>query len=271
MKFVVLLLAIVLEKSSNVRARVQQDKCWLARLEVLESRAALWPIWLHLVVLPVALVALLLGLLMLSGYSWLAFPVHILVLLFALGRGDLLAQLGPFRDAFRRGDQEAAYLALRRDLKLDPQDETQLLAQAQGYLLWQAAQGFFMVIFYYALLGPIAVLAYRLLALLAEHSRSAYGRNHFGRIRHYLDWLPARLLAASFALVGNFAAVGRALLPCALHSQPDAAELVARCGRAALNGEEYAEQITSLDALWQLLIRAAMFWYALLSLWILLV
>ena len=103
----------------------------------------------------------------------LRLPVHLLVLIYSLGRGDLLAALGPFRDAWRRGDGQAAYHVAERDLSLQAEEGAELLQQVQGHLLWQAYQSFFAVIFWYLLLGPMAALAYRLLALGAEHGHHA--------------------------------------------------------------------------------------------------
>ena len=41
----------------------------------------------------------------------------------------------------------------------------------QTRLLWKSYEGFFAVIFWYLLLGPMAALAYRLLALCFEHAQ----------------------------------------------------------------------------------------------------
>jgi AmpE protein len=278
MSFLVLLMAVWLEKFSAVRQRVQQDGFWLRQLSKVESSARLLAApWLGLVVL-VLLPTLLLGVLLLLleplAYGWLALPVHLLVLMFCLGRGDVLAALGPFRDAWRRDDAEAAYLVAERDLAVQADDREQLLTQVQGYLLWQAYQSFFAVIFWYALLGPVAILAYRLLALTTEHAQQPALRERAQQLRHVLDWLPVRVLASSFALVGNFIAVSRALLHELLNWQISAVQLVAGAGRAAAdtpatNGDDAG--LHSLDALWQLLVRAALLWYAGFAIWTLLV
>jgi AmpE protein len=277
MSFLVLLLVLWVEKFSAWRSNIQQDGPWLrllARLEQPYWSARPWLALALLVLLPLAALALVLVLLKPLAYGWLALPVHLLVVIYSLGRGDLQAALGPFRDSWRRGDAEAAYLVARRDLGLEAEEEGALLQRVQGHLVWQAYQSFFAVIFWYALLGPLAALAYRLLALTAEHAEQPALRERAVQVRHGFDWLPVRILATSFALVGNFAAVSRALLHELLSWDIGAAQLVINAGRAASETPEpvIGEQgVSSLDELWQLLVRAAVLWYAIFALWTLLI
>ncbi len=122
-----------------------------------------------------------------------------------------------------------------------------------GHLLWQGYQSFFAVIFWYALLGPVAALAYRLLALALEHARQPALREQAARVRHILDWLPVRALVLSFALVGNFLAVIRVLLHWLLAWDISAAALLGKAGRVASDVEAVelgAAGVASLDALW---------------------
>jgi AmpE protein len=268
MSFLVLLLAVWVEKFSTWRQGIQQDHHWCALLNRTEANPSLqsapWLALLVLVLLPVVLLGLLLLLLKPFAYGWLALPVHLLVLVYALGRGDILARLGPFRDAWRREDTEAAYLVAQRDLGLQAEDAPGLLRQAQGYLIWQGYQGFFAVIFWYALLGPMLALAYRLLALVDEHASQAELQQAARQLRHALDWLPVRLLAVSFALVGDFVALNRTLLQHLLDWEIPAAELVSDAGLAAAalpESQEGSIGVAGLDSLWQLLVRSAVLWY----------
>lgn len=272
MNFLVLLLVLWVEKFSAGRQRIQRDGVWLQWLSRCE-RQALWPALLLAVLLPVALLGLLLLALKPLAYGLLLLPVHLLVLVYSLGRGDVLVALGPFRDAWRRGDDQAALHVAERDLGLEADGEAELLLRVQDYQLWQAYQGFFAVIFWYALLGPLPALGYRLLALCAEHSGQPGLAERAAQLRHAMDWLPARVLAASFALVGNFAAVSRVVLQDLLAWDITAAQLVANAGRAA--GELPEPQpgeagVDTLDELWQLLVRSAVLWYAAFAVWILL-
>lgn len=278
MNFLVLLLVLWVEKFSAWRKRIQHDGPWLQLLTVLEGKPKWagrpWLALTLLVLLPLLLLGLILLLLESVAYGWLALPVHLVVVIYSLGRGDLLAALGPFRDSWRRGDAEAAYLVAQRDLSLEADEEGELLQRVQGHLVWQAYQSFFAVIFWYALLGPVAALAYRLVALSSEHATLPALREAAAQVRHGLDWLPVRVLAASFALVGNFAGVSRALLHELLSWDISAAQLVINTARAAGEIPEPVigeAGVSSLDGLWQLLVRAAVFWYAGFAVWTLLI
>lgn len=277
MSFLVLLLAVWVEKFSAGRQRIQQDGGWLRQLARVEAAPSMqtspWLSLVLLVLVPVLLLGVLLLLLKSVAYGWLALPVHLLVLIYGLGRGDVLAALGPFRDAWRRDDTEAAYLVAARDLGVQADEPGELLTRVQGYLLWQAYQSFFAVIFWYALLGPVAVLAYRLLALTTEQAQQVALRERAQQLRHAFDWLPARVLASSFALVGDFVSVSRALLHELLNWQISAAQLVDHAGRAAANTPASAPGdvgLHSLDSLWQMLVRSALLWYAGFAVWTLL-
>ncbi|GFM54999.1 regulatory signaling modulator protein AmpE [Pseudomonas capsici] len=278
MSFLVLLLAVWVEKFSALRQRVQRDGPWLKELARLESspRTASRP-WIMLallVLLPLLILHLALTIVGSVAYGWLALPLHLLVLIYSLGRGDLLAALGPFRDACRRGDEQAAVHVAERDMGVLADNSEQLLEGVQSYMLWQAYQSFFVVIFWYFLLGPVAALAYRLLALAAENGKTPALVERATQLRHAFDWIPVRLLAASFALVGNFVAVSRVMLHELLNWNISAAQLIARIGRVASEVPAPvmgADGVTSLDLLWELLIRAAIVWYAGFALWTLLI
>ncbi|MCQ4347672.1 regulatory signaling modulator protein AmpE [Pseudomonas stutzeri] len=274
MSFLVLLLVVALERIGHWRQRTQQDGPFHVALTRVEAapRLAGRPLrqLLLLVGMPLALLALSLWALAPLAYGILLLPVHLLVLLWSLGRGDPWLDLAPFRDSWQRGDAEAAYLDARRDLGVQAEDASGLLSQVQGFLLWQAQQGFFAVVFWYALLGPLAALAYRLLALVVEHAAGEGLRALAVRLRHLLDWLPARLLALSLALAGNFVATRRVLSGRLLDRHAGAAQLVADAGRAAVDTRAGQGGLESLDELWSLLRRAALLWYSALALWVLL-
>lgn len=221
-----------------------------------------WP-WLRLLVpvlLPLLAVALVLRLAEAVAYGWLALPLHLALVLYSLGRIEPRQRLGAFRDAWRRGDDEAAQLAAARDLGVRAETPAALLEQARSYLLWQASQGIFVVLFWYVLLGPLAALAYRLLALASEQGGTPEVRERAAGLRHAFDWLPARLLAGAFALVGHFSATLHAVLPDLLHWDVPADRLVLRAGLAAADLQTEAADgrvPAEMETLWALLVRAS--------------
>ncbi|MBC2680342.1 regulatory signaling modulator protein AmpE [Pseudomonas baltica] len=272
MIFLVLLLVLLAEKFSGLRQRVQRDGFFLGELHRLEARPGLArEPWLVLgigVALPALLLAFVLYALQPVAYGLLALPVHLLVLIYSLGRGDITVGLGPFRDAWRREDTQAAVHVAERDMGVLADNGGSLLQRVQGHLLWEAYQSFFAVIFWYAALGPVAALVYRLVALVAEQSRHPAIALRAQQLRHALDWLPVRLLAASFALVGNFVAVSRVMLHEVLSWEITAAALIDRVGRVA--GDVPAPVVgqvgvETLDSLWQMVVRAGVLWYAVLA------
>lgn len=276
MIFLVVLLALVIDKLTDWRQVVQDDGPWLRwrhKVESHGSRASSpWLGLMLLVLLPVLLLAFLLTALEPLAYGWLSLPLHLLVLLYSLGRGHGKRELGPFRDAWRRDDHEAATLVAERDLGLRAADAPGLLRAVEAQLLWRSHQDFFAVIFWYVLLGPVAAVAYRLLALTLEHAESHGIRERAGQLKHAFDWLPVRVLLASFGLVGNFVAANRAMLNDLLNWSIPAPQLLADVAPLAADlGEPYAgdQGIARLDALAALLVRTRMLWYAVIALWVL--
>ncbi|MHB0765234.1 regulatory signaling modulator protein AmpE [Stutzerimonas sp. NM35] len=275
MIFLVVLLVLLIEKLTDWRQDVQQDEPWLRLLRRVEvsSRLAAMP-WLGLllvVLLPVLLLGLLLMALEPLAYGWLSLPLHLLMLLYSLGRGHAKRELGPFRDAWRRGDEEAAALVAERDLGLTAADAPGLLRAVEARLLWGSYQGFFAVIFWYLLLGPMAALAYRLLVLTWEHAHTDAMRERAGQLLHAFDWPAVRVLLLSFGLVGNFVAVNRFLLHELLNWDIQARQLLTNIGPAAAELGEAAEGeagLVRLDNLTALLMRTRMLWYALIALWV---
>lgn len=277
MIFLVVLLVLLIDKLTDWRSNVQQDGPWLHLLRRVEDRTGLvngpWTSLLLTVGMPVLVLAVLLMALKPLAYGWLSLPLHLLVVLYSLGRGHDKRELGTFRDAWRRGDEEAAALVAERDLGVIAADAPSLLRAVEAQRLWRSHRGFFAVIFWYVLLGPVAALAYRLLSLTVEHAGKEASRERASQLLHAFDWLPVRVLLASFGLVGNFVAVNRALLPDLLHWDIPAPQLLASVGPAAadlgepLEGEAGLARLDSIDAM---LIRARMLWYAAIAIWIIL-
>lgn len=278
MSFLVLLILIAVEKLSNGRRRIQKDSFWLHQLQQCENQTsqASSPNYaiFKLTILPVIIIGIIIFLLHNVFHGIFLFFIDIAIMLYALGRGDLLQRFGSFRDAWRRDDQEGLKIAAERDLGLtdiESENPNQLLHQAQSKLLWHSYEGFFAVIFWYMLLGPIIPLFYRLIALVDDLTVDEQLRAKASSIRYYLDWLPSRILIYSFCLVGHFTTCFDVLIKELFNKKLSAKELINKAGIAAIQTQEVndeEEQISSLDILWNLLLRSAILWYVIYALFI---
>lgn len=164
-----------------------------------------------------------------AGVYWLAYYVHpllgvawnVVVLYFLMGFRRFSHALSAIVDAFRGNDVAMARRALAAwrggyTTELSSQDVTKLAIE-RG--LVDAYRQVFAVLFWFAVLpGPSGAVLYRAVLLLAQEWRGSEpgveetpitrARAPFGapvrRLLWLLDWIPVRLTALSFAVVGDF-------------------------------------------------------------------
>lgn len=268
MSFIVLLILIGIEKLSDGRRYLQKDTFYLQNIhyyDQLTTPSNTTPTFLKLTLLPTLFIAVVMFLLHSILHGLFLLFVDIAIMLYALGRGDILQRFGSFRDAWRRNDKEGLKIAAVRDLKLTEEvieNPKELLYQAQNKLLWQSYEGFFAIIFWYMLLGPLIPLFYRLTAILEEVSHNHGLKKTATNVRYYLDWLPSRCLIYSFCIVGHFTRCFDVLIEDLFNKKIPAKELIHNAGIAAIDGDNDIT-ISSLDSLWSLLIRSAVLWFIL--------
>lgn len=167
------------------------------------------------------LLPLLLALLLWLADGWfgqlLYLAVGTAVLWYCLGPKDLRALLAPYFSALERSDSQSAWEHAREQIDADAVEELpQLGRQVSRFIFTEINSRFIALLFWFALLGPAACLFYRLCTLYAELVRNEPGHPHQRLIRSLrlvLDWLPARLTALSYALVGDFVRGYSALHP----------------------------------------------------------
>lgn len=220
MSFLVAVLLLLLRKINGIRQLIQHDVWVLRRLAWFERRSN-WPAgwrlvaWLALMVLPVAAFWLALWPV---AYGWLRLPIELLVLLWAIGRNNA-------RDS---------------DFPQSKNNPPAYERRWQKVLLWQRYAGLFAVLFWYALLGPVPALLYRLLALASKQSADKGIRNAACGGRQILDWLPARAFVLTLGMAGNLLTAGRVLWPRLFDVSASPRRLVVEGGRAAAGFSETA-------------------------------
>jgi AmpE protein len=224
------------------------------------------------VALVLAGIALLTGWLLSATQSWLfGLPELLLtagLLVWSLGRDDFHTALERYQARIASGAPDAsealAGLWMPRERgdtyetnEAGDDDEElrcfQRLSYA-GYSRW------FAPLFYFLLVGPLAAVLYRVLVILAAADRDSVYQRCLG----WIDWAPARLLALSFALTGDFIAVSQRAPLRHLTDATPAAVLLQELASTAC-GERYGAR-----ALGEILYRSAGLWLLLTSVWLIL-
>jgi AmpE protein len=142
-------------------------------------------------------------------------------MLLAIDRLNMIQLSEEYLTRLRRADWEGAALMLdstageRLQARRGPRAESaeQVHIQFRDLLLGSYLERLFTVVFWYLVLGPLGVLVYLILRLYrndqglsaspAWAARDELGNLHV-QLVYLMEWLPARLLALSFALAGDF-------------------------------------------------------------------
>lgn len=237
---------------------------------------------LLVVLIPVALLALLLWIL--RDWSLLLFVIGLIVLLYSLGRGDLEAQLEAYRSAAERGDTQAAYHGVTPINRTgsDATDWLELQQELVAGLPYRLFERELAVVFWFVVLGPAGALLYRLAWLRAaqlgespaESGLESAGDWPVSRLLALLEWLPARLLIPSLAIIGNFTPVMQRAARLCLGSYPAPTLLAILVQTASgwrsedLASDSDRDVIAVIQALMR---RALVLWVSVVAVWVLLV
>ncbi|MFT4613181.1 MAG: AmpE protein [Bacteroidia bacterium] len=247
---------------------------------------------LVLVLLPLMIAVHLLGESisgLLFGLPWIALAA--LLLVYAFGRGDVPAVMEQYRSALREGDFPVYTDASEDqfDAELDAAElnegefneegngevplPQELHSQNQQYFFYEDYQGWFVVVFYFLVLGPGAALAYRLLQVYCDTTDSDAAHNCL----FFVDWVPARMLAASYAVTGDFVRSADELMAAVGDTQMDAGEVLSSVGIAALGPAPEpahtpsafgAQAARESEEVASLMSRTSAAWIALVAIWV---
>ncbi|MBB3048033.1 AmpE protein [Litorivivens lipolytica] len=278
MEFLAIITVLIALQIWGYGAIPQQDD-WLATMHQRVSSIGNLRLRLALLILlPVSVVLILQ--VVLEGVLW-GLPLllfYVAVLLYSLGRGDFRSHIALYTDAWHRGDLQAATEQARElegfDHSATPTNASELHAQVRKAVFYQGFERWFAVVFWFVLLGPAAALAYRLFRLLGSRPETTTEEQVLlDQGVQFLEWLPARLLAFTFAVVGDFDRGISAVSPHLTESTP-AADLLGDSGHAALaetisadcTADKFAGQAEAeLSCAQKLISRSVVCWVAVLA------
>lgn len=183
--------------SRGIAARFEPDSVWNGPAGVAVVLA-----------LPVLAVVLVQALLRGDWLGLLALLFGLAVLVYSLRYQSLERALDRCCDALEGGDRESArQAAAELGARVDDGDAADVLSTA---VLLQSHHRLFAVVFWFAILGAVGAILYRLTWILArprtegEETEPTVFRATARHLLAILDWVPIRLLALSYALAGSF-------------------------------------------------------------------
>tara|TARA_B110000503_G_scaffold143051_1_gene242328 strand:+ start:6131 stop:7024 length:894 start_codon:yes stop_codon:yes gene_type:complete len=254
------------------------------------------------VIAPVALLVFIVVQLRSHEYGLLLFVVDLLVLLYSFGRGDLKAQMATLDADIARDDLQAAFhdaavfnLGHRASSAVTSDALFDELTRSLPYRIFERT---FAPVFLFFFFGAPAALAYRLLALHgdmeldqdpAETTKKTLGVGSSGdmeldqepaetadpapntanKILWFFEWLPARALACTLGLMGNFSHTATRLQEQLFSTETSTADLLQQCFYGALGGVENVSDSDLVPQMRALFTRGIMAWLVVIAILVL--
>jgi AmpE protein len=246
MIFLALFIAVLIWSYSSLAQRVQQDVWWFWWQKKIPTGLPVPVVVLLSVILPAVLVAVLIDQLEHIAFGILALPILIVVVIYGLGRGDMRKDWNHYVEELQHGDYEAAFQQSVKMSVLDAETPVETPFDLHQYMrkafCYYGLERCFAPVFWFVLLGPGAIIAYRLLVMASQQSVE------MRRFLQWAEWLPARLLALSFALAANFS-TGFQRFQEMLVAEKSLQDVVGDCAIAALELPVSAEHYASNENL----------------------
>jgi len=169
-----------------------------------------WFLMMASLMLPVAIVY---GVLLRYNWVFAAFAWNVLIVYLTLGFRHYSHYFTTIQFALNAGDDATARILLAEWTKIDTvgMDTTEIARLAVEKSLVTTHRNVFGVFFWFLMpLGPACAVMYRVAEYLArawnepDHMRNEAFGQFAARAFYWIDWIPVRLTAIAFAVVGNF-------------------------------------------------------------------
>lgn len=216
MKLVIILICLGLERYFSIGERLKRFawfENYLTQLRRLAPQEIFWNGWAGVALIclpPVLALAAVYHLFAGWLFGLVGLMVSVFVLLYCLGPDDLYHQLSAYFAAVDAEDKEQEN-ALKAILINGPVPKEKAKANRALTIATfiNANERLFAVLFWFIVLGPAGAALYRLIALLNQKAKIANENissmaDAAKSAQALLDWLPARITAITYALMGNF-------------------------------------------------------------------
>ncbi|HHJ34867.1 MAG TPA: regulatory signaling modulator protein AmpE [Gammaproteobacteria bacterium] len=196
------------------------------------------------------------------------FIFGIVVFIYCLGPACLSSDIEAYIHARTLGDDdEALHYAgtiTNSAASTSPDQQTSDVTRA---ILSIANERIFSVIFWFVILGPFGAMLYRLISQLSKQADYQELAEFSEFIHSFMAWIPARMLAAGYALTGNFdgayhAYKDRTVNTDFSHSND---EVLVATGLGAMRNLEAENELAGIYAAQALVMRAVIVWIGILA------
>lgn len=273
MSLIIILLAIFVERVTNF-IRPIRNHFWLEAyaqkiLSVLGNNAYLG---LIIAVLPIVIVtAIVQGLLDNLAFGLGGWIFDLIILLYCLGDSRLREHI---EECYKlsSNDQAASRELLVEHFGVNHPDETLNASVFMRAFYRGSLQRLFAVLFWFVILGPAGCVGYRLIQRLSVNLKNTEMENaqkFAAWLTFILDWVPARLLALSFCLVGHFNDIFSEWCASFKSKLSDTYQILYRCGHVAIKTDENPDPVvvsTQFDEAYGLVNRSLFVWLVVLAL-----
>ena len=210
MKLIIIFAALAIERFLAVGPKIRCFRCLEPYVSVSKKWMQKLPIWCGFgaVVCLVPLI-ILAGLVeWFLGFFWygsLSVLFSLAVLVYCLGPKDMYQSLKQLKESPSEEKQKEAVSSL---LDTVPSDANAWPRSVVNHVLTSSNRRVFAVLLWYVLCGAAGALFYRLVSQLGPLATNTDEEDNFYKaapcVAHALDWIPARITAFFYALLGHF-------------------------------------------------------------------
>jgi AmpE protein len=211
----------------------------------------------------------------------IALPVEVIVLLLCIGQQGYKNALDDYLSFWKKREFEKAsicFYSSTREISERKMPPEKLHEAVYHSVLYHHFNRFFLIIFWFVIWGPIGALLVRANDYLCQYSKGVL-QDYSRQFQHLLEWLPARFLVLSFAVVGDVNSVMKVFKSRAGKLDLSSREIIVMAASAALKRYSLNPDITTgqpierlvargvdtLDAIRDLLSRCMLVWLSVLA------